>query len=123
MARILVAEDDSSMQRAIERTLIHAGHEVLLASDGDSALGLFKQHDVDLSIVDIFMPGMDGMELIIRLRQSHGDAKIIATSGGGVVDHEKVLDIATRFGAIRTLPKPFAPDELLAMVDEVLRAD
>ena len=104
----------------MERSLIQAGHEVLLATDGGEALDLFKQHDVDLSIVDIFMPGMDGMELIIRLRQGPRDPKIIATSGGGVVGHEKVLDIATRFGAIRTLAKLFAPDELLATVDEVL---
>ncbi|MFQ5704175.1 MAG: response regulator [Gemmatimonadales bacterium] len=123
MALILIAEDDTSMRRAIERSLLYANHEVLLATGGQEALDLFERHDVDLSIVDIFMPGMDGMELIIRLKQRVRDAKIIAISGGGVVDHERVLDIAARFGAIQTMAKPFTPDELLTTVNEVLGAD
>ena len=120
MARILVVDDDSAVLAITRRYLARAGHEVIETSDGRTAMQLVEEGSVDLCVVDIFMPEMDGMEFTIRLRRSAPDAKIIAMSGGGVVEKVEVLEIAARLGADRTLAKPFTEGELLTAVRELL---
>lgn len=120
MARILVLEDDEAVLATVRRHLEAGGHEVLTASDGRKALELVEQTPVDLSLVDVFVPEMDGMEFTIRLRRQRPNARIIVMSGGGIVDKDTVLAIAEHLGAVRALAKPFTRDELLAAVQAVL---
>lgn len=118
--RILVVDDDHSLRTAVSRQLLHVGYDILEASDGREAMALLRDVAVDLTILDIFMPNVDGIELTVRLREEVPGAKIIALSGGGVVDAEDALEIARRVGAARTLVKPFTVEELLAAVGELL---
>ncbi len=120
MYKILLVDDDPGLLSAVSRLLEGAGFEVLQASDGREAMNLLRDNHVDLTIIDIFMPNVDGMEFTIRVKRLYPDAKIVAISGGGTVDKRSVLDIARRYGAVRTLTKPFELTDLLATVNEVL---
>jgi CheY-like chemotaxis protein len=123
MATILLADDEAALASAVSRLLQREGHEVLVASDGVMALELMQQHPVDLTIVDIYMPNLDGIELTRRLRREIPDAKVIAVSGGGLAGRQDVLAIARLLGAAKTLTKPFLPEEILTAVREVLGAE
>src|SRR5260370_16043486 len=83
MARILVMDDDGVIRAAVRRILESAGHEVLEAADGAAGLRLHREQGADLVVVDIFMPGRDGVEVIRALRQEAPLAKVVAISGGG----------------------------------------
>ncbi len=120
IARILVADDDPSVLAAVAKLLRRAGYEVLQASDGEQATEMLGERPVDLAIVDIFMPKVDGMELTTRIREQMPEVKIIGMSGGGIIDKSNVLEIARRFGAARTLAKPFESEDLMAAVAELL---
>ena len=120
MPRILIVDDDPAVRSTLANVIASAGFEVLAADGGKQAMDLLRDNEVDLTIIDIFMPGVDGMEFIIRVRRQSPDAKIIAISGGGEFNMQNVLDIADVVGAERTLSKPFGPDDLLRAVREVL---
>lgn len=123
MYRILVVDDDPGVLESVSRLLRAGGFEVLEASDGAEGLELLRESDVDLVMLDIFMPYVDGMELTARIKEQIPDMKIIAMSGGGTVDKRDALDIALRFGANLALEKPFEPEELLADVRNLLASD
>lgn len=120
MYKILLVDDDAALLSAMSRLLKGAGFDVLEASDGRQAMDLVRDNHVDLTIIDIFMPNVDGMEFTIRVKRAFPEAKIIAMSGGGIVDTQNVLGIARRYGATRTIMKPFELTDLLATVNEVL---
>jgi len=116
MARVLVIDDDDAVRTAIKLLLETHGYEVLAASNGHDGMKTAQANEVDLVIVDIFMPGMDGIETIRTLRTYRPAVPIVAISGamGGKDDEgPDFLSIATKFGAVTTLPKPFRPRELL----------
>ena len=109
MARILVIEDDKIHQRII-REILHAhGHEVMAAEDGKKGLRLQLDHDFDLVITDILMPGMEGIETVRELRRVHPSLKIIAISAFTA----GYLEAALKFGAMEALEKPYDPDQLV----------
>lgn len=80
----------------------------------------YRPHYVDLVLTDLIMPDMEGVELIIALRQIEPNVKIIAMSGGGCNGPEAYLKVAQRLGAIRTLTKPFSSAELAEAVQACL---
>jgi len=122
-ARVLVVDDDAPLRATVRRALVAAGYEVTEAGGGEAALQALGAHPpVDLLITDMYMPGMDGVELTIRARREGRPLKVIAMSGGGYMKREDVLDVARKIGAARTLEKPFTPDELLAAVEVVLKS-
>lgn len=121
-ALILVIDDESAVRRSLRRMLERAGHTVLEASDGRAGLTLFQQHRPELSIVDIIMPEMDGIEVIIEMRRDRPQAKIIAISGGGQTQGLHFLDMAKKLGAVEALAKPFRVKQLLEAVDRALQA-
>lgn len=119
-ARILVADDDADYRRVVRRILEGAGYEVKEAVDGTSVLAAYQAHPADLVLMDVYMPGADGVEVMVRLRHEFPTFRVIAVSGGGYLDKEHVLDIATRLGANQTLTKPVDKKTLLKTVKEVL---
>jgi CheY-like chemotaxis protein len=128
VARILVTDDDPDSRLMLATMLELAGHEVLVAADGREALRRFAEARPDLLVVDIFMPGMDGVQVIRELRRHHPGARIVAVSAGWRVspnlqvtfaDYD-VLDEARAHGADATLPKPIIAEHLLAAVDRLL---
>ena len=120
MRSILVIEDDADLRLVLEQTLASAGYEVRTASDGKEASRLYQPNSPDLVITDIYMPNKDGLEVIMELRASFPRIKVIAISGQ--VTQKNMLPVASSLGAVRTLSKPFRPQELLALVADVLQS-
>jgi DNA-binding response OmpR family regulator len=121
ITRILVIDDESSVREMIRRALESKGYEVDMAEQGAAGLALFQRTHFDLLITDIVMPDQDGLETILAIRRARPDLPILAISGGGSHAWTDVLETATVFGASQTLQKPFAIQQLIECVQELLR--
>ena len=120
MAKILVIEDDEIVRGVIRRVLQSKGFDVLEASDGKQGVDVFREKSADLVITDIVMPNKEGLETIRDLRRLDPRVKIIAISGGGRNTPDDYLDVAEKFGAMRTFEKPFEWDDLIQAITELL---
>jgi DNA-binding response OmpR family regulator len=120
MARILVVDDNTSMREAVCEMLEQVGYTTVGAENGRNAAHIHRTEPIDLIITDLFMPDTDGLEIIYQFRREFPEVKIIAVSGGGTRGLVELLTVAKRMGAQRTLMKPFAWEELLAAVKELL---
>jgi len=116
MARILVVDDDEADRVVLSAILERAGHDVLIAQDGQDALDQLALAKVDAVVTDLQMRNVHGLELITILRDREPRPGIIAISGTGEVQ----LEMAHAVGAERTLTKPVRPDDLLSAVSEVV---
>jgi DNA-binding response OmpR family regulator len=120
MARILVIDDDRAVRTAVQMVLEHEGLEVRVADDGRDGLKIIKAESFDLLIVDVFMPGMDGLETIRLVHEQRPELPIIVMSGmsfrTATAPAPDFLSMATKLGAVCSLKKPFRPRELLAVV-------
>jgi len=115
---VLVTDDDRAVREALERALQLAGYEVELASDGDSALAAIERRTPDAVVLDIMMPGLDGLDVTRRLRRGGNRIPILLlTARDAVGDRVEGLDA----GADDYLSKPFALEELLARIRALLR--
>lgn len=121
MARIVLIDDEPAVRAALAAVLDAAGHAVRQAGDGEDGLQLLRAEPADVLLVDILMPGKEGVETILELRASGGleRTKVIAISGGGNLGAGECLEMARMVGAHRTLTKPIAPDELLGAIAEL----
>lgn len=122
MARILLVDDDAAVRSALKRFLGSLGHDVVELEDGEAAVRVYRERPADLVITDAYMPRVDGLEAVIRLRGEFPGAKIVVMSGGGFRHKTDVLRLAADAGAVATLPKPIDLDELGKLVREVLGA-
>ncbi|MCC6386180.1 MAG: response regulator transcription factor [Dehalococcoidia bacterium] len=114
---ILVADDDEHILELVSLYLRRAGYGVITAKDGDEALAREKDHRPDLLILDVMMPGQDGLQVARQLRQK-GDVPIVLLTARGS-DIDKIAGL--RLGADDYVTKPFNPEELVARVEAVLR--
>lgn len=115
--RILVVDDDPEIVSFLRRGLAYEGYTVDTASDGAEALAKVRDAEPDLVVLDVMMPGIDGLEVSRRLRQAGKLPIIMLTAKGTVTDRVKGLDS----GADDYLVKPFSFDELLARIRALLR--
>ena len=122
MASVLVVEDEKLVRRTLNKMLRAGGHDVAEVEDGQRALSYLGRHPVEVVVTDIIMPGKDGLETIAEIRRRFPNAKIIAISGGGRPSGTGALNAAKALGADRILAKPFRQDEILVMVDELMRS-
>ena len=113
--RILVVDDQPANLRAVSALLSRHGYEVLTAGNGDEALALTAAQVPDLMLLDMMMPGMDGFELLARIKQQPPLAKVPAIFLTAAQDRELLLR-AFDAGAVDYVTKPFIPEELLARV-------
>lgn len=120
MAKILIAEDEASIRKLIRKLLESEGHEILEASDGIQCMDLYKKKNPDLVITDLIMPDKEGLEVIREIRNLNPQAKIIAISGGGLVDPKMYLNLAQKLGAVRTFTKPIENEVLISAITETL---
>lgn len=118
MATILVIDDEESIRSLLKEVLQRVNHRVLEARDGREGLILYQQNKVDLVLMDILMPGTDGLETTLQLTREYLDAKVIAMTGAQ--GDRNFLDVAKLFGARRVFEKPFDLDKLLHAIDEEL---
>jgi len=119
MASILLIDDDKSVRTAIKTALEVQGHQVVVASDGHEGLRTLEIAHFDVVIVDMFMPGMDGIETINLIRQRKLEFPIIMMSGSATP--ADLINRATKLGAVRSLCKPFRPRDLAAAIADCLR--
>ncbi|PID39077.1 MAG: hypothetical protein CSA65_07330 [Proteobacteria bacterium] len=121
VASLLFVDDNAPLRRTISRLLSEDGHTIETAENGDHALQLLDAGaEVDLVITDLVMPDKEGLELIGCLRKRYPQLKIIAVSGGGVIEPERYLNIAKSLGADAVLRKPLGHTELTELITKVL---
>lgn len=117
MQTILVCDDDKQIVEAISIYLTGEGFEVLKAYDGYDVLKLLKDHHVDLIIIDVMMPGLDGIRTTLKIRETSSVPIIILSAKSE--DNDKILGL--NIGADDYITKPFNPLELVARVKSQLR--
>ncbi|MCF2553927.1 response regulator transcription factor [Faecalicatena contorta] len=117
MAKILVCDDDKEIVEAIEIYLMQEGYEVEKAYDGEEAVKLLQKEEVDLLIIDVMMPKLDGIRATLKIREANNMPIIILSAKSE--DTDKILGL--NVGADDYVTKPFNPLELVARVKSQLR--
>lgn len=117
VVRILVVDDDKEIAKAIERLLLIEGYEVLKAYNGLEALDAVVSSDIQLIILDVMMPKLDGLSTTLKIRESKNIPIIILSAKSE--DSDKILGLS--MGADDYVTKPFNPQELVARVKSQLR--
>lgn len=128
MRRILVIDDDQDIRETSKVLLEHEGFEVIVAEDGPKGLALFGAMNFDAVVIDLFMPGMDGLSTIKAFRQCSPSVPIIAMSGfmdlyafrDSTDRGPDFLSMASEVGAVASVSKPFRPRDLLRAVQDSL---
>lgn len=118
LGTILVVEDDAPIRRGVVDTLTFGGYRTLEAGDGQKGLDLALSSDVDLVLLDILMPKVDGLEVLSKIRQAKPALPVIMLTARGE-EQDRVRGL--KAGADDYVVKPFGPSELLARVEAVLR--
>lgn len=132
MLRILVIDDEPFVLDALTRVLATAGVEVIGASNADAGLAAMRDSSIDLVIIDVILPGMDGVTAIKNIRRDYQGVRIIAISGGGnfglndylpdAISTSAYLAACKTAGADGILAKPFETAELRALINQVQHA-
>jgi DNA-binding response OmpR family regulator len=117
MTQVLVVDDDLTVRDVVRRYLELAGHEVALADNGEDALAWIAEHKPDLVVLDLMLPGIDGLEVCRRLRQTSAVPVVMLTALG----EEENRIAGLQLGADDYVTKPFSPRELALRVSSVLR--
>ena len=117
MNHVLVVEDDKEIREGVEIYLKSQGYEVFQAADGVEGLEVIEKEDIHLAIVDIMMPRMDGISMVVKLREKYDFPVIFLSAKSEEVD--KIMGL--NMGADDYVTKPFTPMELLARVNLQLR--
>ncbi|MGX7825423.1 response regulator transcription factor [Actinokineospora sp. 24-640] len=115
MGRVLVVDDDLTVSDVVRRYLERGGHEVALAATGEDALRWIDEHRPDLVVLDLMLPGIDGLEVCRRLR---GTVPVIMLTALGE-EEDRIVGLS--LGADDYVTKPFSPRELALRVTSVLR--
>lgn len=114
---VLVVDDDADNRRILEYMLQRDGYTVHCAPSGRQALKIYGEHDIDLALLDLSMPEMDGITLLKRLRQEDSNLQAIVVTAHGSVEHAVE---AMKAGALDFLTKPVSSEVLLALVEKAL---
>lgn len=117
MNKVLVVDDDLTVRDVVRRYLELAGHQVALADNGEDALRWAAEHKPDLVVLDLMLPGIDGLEVCRRLRQTSAVPVVMLTALG----EEENRIAGLQLGADDYVTKPFSPRELALRVSSVLR--
>ncbi len=116
--QILVADDDAGIREGCARVLRGEGYQVYTAVDGLRALQALREREFDLALLDLKMPGADGMEVLRQIKQTHPATEVVMITGFATV--ETAVE-AMRLGAYDYIPKPFPPNEVRQVVAKVLK--
>jgi DNA-binding response OmpR family regulator len=117
VAKVLVVEDEAKIARLVRDYLEHAGFETVVVGDGEAALASARRSAPDLVVLDLGLPGRDGLDVARDLRRTSGVPIVMLTARGDEVDRVVGLEL----GADDYVVKPFSPKELVARVRAVLR--
>jgi len=117
MSTVLIIEDEIELSNVLKAYLERAGYGVLMASRGDEGLSLWQSEQPDMVLLDLNLPGMDGIDIIHKIRQRNDTPVIMVTARVEEVDRLLGLEL----GADDYITKPFSPREVVARVKAVLR--
>lgn len=117
MVKILIVEDEEKIARFIELELVHEGYEIVKTNNGRTGLEIAEKGEIDLVILDIMLPELNGLEVLRRLRRTSDIPVIMLTARDAVMDKVSGLDA----GADDYITKPFAIEELLARIRVALK--
>src|SRR3990172_11649272 len=115
--KVLVIDDEEIVRKSCKKCLTPEGYEVDVAPNAMEGLSLAEANRYDLILTDLKMPDMDGMEFLIKVRESQPEAKVIMITGYSTVEYAVK---AIRSGAYNYIEKPFTPDALITAVKEAL---
>lgn len=121
MACILVIDDDFVVLEGFKVLLEAEGHSVVTAFNGQEGIDVFRNDQAELVITDMVMPVKDGVKTIMELEKEFPNIKIIAISGGGVIEADRYLSLAKCIGIKQTLTKPISKEQLINAVNDVLK--
>jgi two-component system, cell cycle sensor histidine kinase and response regulator CckA len=116
---VLIVDDEPGVRNFLRKVLAGAGYEVFEAQNGSEAVRQMQGSEFDVVIIDLAMPGQEGIETILKLRPLHTRTRIIAMSGR----FPTLLRAAKNLGADAAIAKPVLPDRLLEIVNEVMRSN
>ncbi len=116
-AKILIVDDEEELRENLRDLLEFFGYEVVAASSGEEALKLFSSQDFNAALFDIQLPGIDGLELLQRIKKIQPDLPVAMVSASSV---RGVLAQAEQYGADRTILKPYSPEDMRQAVEEML---
>jgi two-component system nitrogen regulation response regulator NtrX len=117
MAKILLVDDESNIIKTLSAILQDENHIVYSGKDGQEALDFLRKNDVDVIILDVWLPDMDGIEILGRIKSSHPDVAVIMISGHGSID---IAVKSTKMGAFDFLEKPPSMERVLTAVNNAL---
>ena len=115
--KILVVDDERDIRDGSERILTRKGYKVTTASNGEEALRYVEETQFAIVLLDLKMPGMDGLEVLRQIRETHPDTLVIVITGYATI--ETAIEAMKR-GAYDFMPKPFKPDQLRIVVDRAI---
>ncbi|MHC4078367.1 MAG: response regulator, partial [Planctomycetota bacterium] len=116
--RILIVDDQAAVREELAYALSFEGFETVEAKDGEAALAAADDGDFAVVLLDIKMPGLDGMQVLSQLRKDHPSLPVVMISGHGDIE---TAVVAVKQGAYDFLPKPFDTDRVLVSVNNALR--
>lgn len=116
-ARILLVDDEASILKSLSAVLQDEGYEVISADSGEEALKVFPDVRPDLTLLDVWLSGIDGIEVLKRIREQVSDAMIVMMSGHGNIE---TAVKATKFGAYDFIEKPLSVDKLVIVLQNAL---
>lgn len=120
MAKILLVDDEPGIRSSLGAFLRGCGHEVRVASNGLEAIEALRAAPADVVVTDVNMPDMDGIEIVMALREAADRVGVIVMSGGGLFGTALLLDSAGALGADVTLEKPIELGALRAAIDSLV---
>jgi len=120
MKTIMVVDDAPMIRELIKSVLEAEGFDVVEAADGEEAIRLFQDKEVDLSIIDIFLPKKGGLQVMGELIKSEKPHKFIAISGGEAFNPEAIVELAKVFDVVDTFTKPIDTRKLVETVKNAL---
>jgi CheY-like chemotaxis protein len=124
MARVLLVDDDDQVRAVLGEIILEAGYALVSVDNGRDALAFLEQEQVDLLVLDVIMPEMDGLEVLMELLKRPARPRIIAISGGSRhLDPSHLLMLSQRMRVDAVLSKPITYDRLLRTMAEVLATD
>jgi len=115
--KILIIDDEEVLRDVLQTVLVREGFDVLLAATGEEGLGIFEQDEIDLVILDMMLPGMDGREALRHIKEINSSVPVIVITAFSSIDG--AID-AMREGAFHYIPKPFKNEEVILTVNSAL---
>lgn len=118
MRTVLVVDDEKNIRETLKDVLEDEGYKIILAADGKQAIDILKKDQVDVMLLDLWLPKVGGMEVLDRVKREYGDVEIIIISGHGTID---VAVKATKIGAFDFIEKPLSLERVLNVVDHAVK--